>query len=74
MEMVVNRHSVSQYSRNRWGEAWTTVMAAVPVVPLLCRTGAAGVEDAPREPAPASKGSAAAEATQTVVTVHLSWF
>ncbi|XP_017596604.1 PREDICTED: uncharacterized protein LOC108448388 [Corvus brachyrhynchos] len=40
--------------------AGTTVIAAVPVVPvvpLLCGFGAAGREDAPREPATASEGS-----------------
>lgn len=37
--------------------AGTTAVAAIPVVPLLCGTGAAGGEDAPREPATASEGS-----------------
>lgn len=41
--------------------AGTTVVAAIPVVPLLCGTGAAGGEDAPREPATASEGSVSQE-------------
>lgn len=44
--------------------AGTTVIAAVPVVPvvpLLCGSGAAGGEDALREPATASEGSVSQE-------------
>lgn len=41
--------------------AGTTVVAAVAVVPLLCGSGAAGGEDAPREPATASEGSVSQE-------------
>lgn len=41
--------------------AGTTVVAAIPVVPLLCGTGAAGGKDAPREPATASEGSVSQE-------------
>lgn len=41
--------------------AGTTVVAAIPVVPLLCGTGAAGGKDAPWEPATASEGSVSQE-------------
>lgn len=41
--------------------AGTTIVAAVPVVPLLCGSGAAGGKDAPREPATASEGSVSQE-------------
>lgn len=41
--------------------AGTTIVAAIPVVPLLCGTGAAGGKDAPREPATASEGSVSQE-------------
>jgi len=41
--------------------AGTTVVAAIPVVPLLCGTGAAGGKDAPREAATASEGSVSQE-------------
>lgn len=41
--------------------AGTTIVAAIPVVPLLCGTGAAGGKDAPREPAKASEGSVSQE-------------
>lgn len=41
--------------------AGTTVVAAVAVVPLLCGSGAAGGEDALREPATASEGSVSQE-------------
>lgn len=41
--------------------AGTTIVAAVPVVALLCGSGAAGGKDAPREPATASEGSVSQE-------------
>lgn len=43
------------------------MVAAVPVVPLLCGSGAAGVKDAPREPAPASEGSESGGVVMTAV-------
>lgn len=41
--------------------AGTAVVSAVPVVALLCGSGAAGGKDAPREPATASEGSVSQE-------------